>query len=82
MILAVETIGPAAEADELVEIAVVVVVGPRVRLTAGHAKQVGLDQLESRSDVARRQRQCQCCDDGDQKQWLMVDGSWFMATPA
>ena len=46
VILAIEAIGAAAESDELVEIAVVVEVGPGVRLAAGRAEQLGLDQLE------------------------------------
>ena len=47
MILAIEAIGAAAETDELVEVAVVVEVGPRVGLATGHRKEVGLDELET-----------------------------------
>ena len=46
MVLAIETVGTAAETDELVEISVVVEVGPGVRLTAGHAEQFRLNERE------------------------------------
>ena len=48
MILTIQAIGTAAKADELVEVAVVVEVRPRVGLAAGHREELGLDQLELR----------------------------------
>jgi len=59
VILAVKTVRPAAKADELVQIAVVVVVGPRVRLTAGDAEQLWLDELEAWAGGGRGPR-CGC----------------------
>jgi hypothetical protein len=38
VVLAIETIRPAAKADELVELAVIVEVGPGIRLAAGRAE--------------------------------------------
>ena len=48
-----EMTGLDTSVDELVEIAVVVVVRPRVRLAAGDAKQLRLNELESRAGGTR-----------------------------
>jgi len=47
VILAIQAIRPAAKADELVEIAVIVEVGPRVGLAAIGGEEVRLNQLEA-----------------------------------
>ena len=46
VVLTIETIRPTAEADELVELAVIVEIGPRVRLAARRAEQIGLHELK------------------------------------
>ena len=48
VVVAIEPIGPAAERDEVVEIAVAIGIGPRAGLPAGRGEQVGLDELERR----------------------------------
>ena len=57
VILAIKAIGAPAKSDELVEIAVVVEVGPGVRLAAGRAEQLGLDQHEGRAAAVTPDRQ-------------------------
>ena len=47
-ILAIEAIGAAAETDELVEIAVVVEVGPRVGLATVGGEEIRLDERKPR----------------------------------
>ena len=49
--MSIESIRTAAEPDELVEVAVVVEVGPRVRLPAGHAEEFRLNEFEAWADV-------------------------------
>src|SRR3954447_23375358 len=56
VILAIEPVGAAAESDEFVEVAVVVEVGPGIRLPAGHAEQLRLHEREIGSGGLRRQR--------------------------
>jgi hypothetical protein len=81
-ILAIQPIRPAAKTDELIEIAVVVKIRPRVGLTAGDAEQIGLDELEVRSqggqqglrdrvEGGKRGRTCQRAPDvGSPLRWL------------
>ena len=52
VVLAIEAIRTTAEPDELVEIPVVIEVGPRIRLTAGRGKELRLDQLERRRGIS------------------------------
>ena len=52
-VVAIEAVRPAAERDEVIEVAVVVGIGPRVGLAAGRGKQLGLDQLERWLPVRR-----------------------------
>jgi hypothetical protein len=56
MILAIQAIGTAAKTDELVEVAVVVEVGPRV--AAGHREELGLDQLETGGGGRHKPEEC------------------------
>ena len=56
VVLPVQTVRATAEADELVEVAVVVEVGPRVGLAAVGGKEIRLDELEVWA--ADRWREC------------------------
>ena len=47
VVVAIEAVGPAAERDEVIEVAVVVDIGPGIRLSADGAEQFRLDQLEA-----------------------------------
>ena len=51
LVVAIEAIGPAAKGDEVVEIAVVIGIGPGIGLPAGRGKQIGLNALERRRPV-------------------------------
>jgi hypothetical protein len=52
----IEAIRTAAKADELVEISVVVEIGPGIRLATSHAEELRLDELEPRRGRLRKKR--------------------------
>jgi hypothetical protein len=56
VVLAIEAIGPAAKPDELVELAVVIEIGPRVGLAAVGGEELGLNERElGRARIVRAQ---------------------------